>query len=140
MVFKEILQANPKNASALNYLGYMLADRGVRLEEALEYIKQALAIEPRNGAYLDSLGWVYFKMNDLQNAERYLLEAAEIVKNDPVIIEHLGDLYFRTGDYKKAQDFWMKSISIGTEPEDIQKVRRKLQQLQDKLRKQKSGK
>jgi tetratricopeptide (TPR) repeat protein len=139
-VFKEILQANPNNASALNYVGYMLADQGVRLDEALKYVKGALAIDPRNGAYLDSLGWAFFKMNDLENAEKYLLEADAIVKNDPIIDDHLGDLYFKVGNYKKAEDFWTKSISIGTEPDDIQKVRRKLQSLQETLRRQKSGK
>jgi Flp pilus assembly protein TadD len=106
------------------------------LEEAVRYVQEALAIDPQNGAYLDSLGWAFFKLNDLANAEKYLVEANEIVQNDPTIIEHLGDLYFRTGDLQKAQSFWMKSISIGTESEEIQKVRRKLEALQEKLRKQ----
>jgi tetratricopeptide (TPR) repeat protein len=139
-LFKEILKANPNNAVALNYIGYMLADRGVRLEEALKYVKEALAIEPYKGAYLDSLGWAFFKLNDMENAEKYLLEADQIVKNDPIIDEHLGDLYYKTGNLAKAQDFWTKSISIGTEPEDIQKVRRKLQMLQETLQRQKSAK
>jgi len=139
-LFKEILQVNPRNANALNYIGYMLADRGIRLEEALNYVKGALALDPRNGAYLDSLGWAFFKLNDLENAEKYLLEADAIVRNDPIIDEHLGDLYYKIGNYKKAEDFWMNSIDLGTEPEDVQKVRRKLQTLQETLRKQKSEK
>ncbi len=139
-LLKEVLKVNPKNADALNYIGYMLADRGVRLEEALEYVREALAIYPRNGAYLDSLGWAFFKLNDLENAEKYLLKADEAVKDDPTIDEHLGDLYFKIGNLEKAQDFWMKSVKIGTESEDIQKVRRKLEMLQETLRKQKSGK
>jgi tetratricopeptide (TPR) repeat protein len=139
-VLKEILKVNPSNAVALNYIGYMLADRGVRLEEALQYVKEALAIDPRNGAYLDSIGWAFFKLNDMQNAEKYLLEADQIVKNDPTIVEHLGDLYFKTGDLQKAQDFWMRSISIGTEEEDVQKVRRKLEMLRERLLKQKPSK
>ncbi|MBN1570515.1 MAG: tetratricopeptide repeat protein [Acidobacteria bacterium] len=139
-VLKEILKENPNNAVALNYIGYMLADRGVRLEEALQYVKEALAIDPRNGAYLDSIGWAFFKLNDMQNAEKYLLEADQIVKNDPTIVEHLGDLYFKIGDLEKAQSYWMRSISIGTIEEDIQKVRRKLEMLQDKLRRQKPAK
>ena len=79
-LFKEILKENPSNAVVLNYLGYMLADRGVRLDEAVRYVKEALAVDPRNGAYLDSLGWAYFKLNDLENAEKYLLEANELVQ------------------------------------------------------------
>jgi tetratricopeptide (TPR) repeat protein len=139
-LFKELLKDNPSNATVLNYLGYMLADRGVRLDEAVKYVKEALAIDPRNGAYLDSLGWAYFKLNDLHNAEKYLLEADGIVKNDPTIVEHLGDLYFKTGDLQKAESYWAKSVSIGTDPDETQKVRRKLESLQEKLRRQKSAK
>jgi tetratricopeptide (TPR) repeat protein len=139
-VLKEILKQNPNDAVALNYIGYLLADRGTRLEEAVRYIKEALTLDPRNGAYLDSLGWAYFKLNDMENAEKYLLEADQLVKNDPTIVDHLGDLYYKIGDLTKAQSFWQKSIGIGTEQEDIQKVRRKLEMLQDRLRKQKSAK
>jgi tetratricopeptide (TPR) repeat protein len=141
---KEILTSNPNNASVLNYIGYMLADRGVRLDEAVRYVKEALALDPENGAYLDSLGWAFFKLNDLANAEKYLLEADNNEKNDPTIKEHLGDLYFKTGDLQKAQDFWMTSVRIGTdagtEQEDVQKVRKKLEDLQENLRKQKPKK
>ncbi len=136
-LFKEVLKENPKNAMVLNYIGYMLADRGVRLDEAVKYVEEALALDPNNGAYLDSLGWAFFKLNELDKAEKYLLKAVEIVKNDPVIHDHLGDLYYRTGNLERAQDFWNKSISAGTEPEEIQKVRDKLEKLQETLRKQK---
>lgn len=139
-LFKEILKANPQNAVALNYIGYMLADRGVRLDEAVQYVKEALVIDPQNGAYLDSLGWAFFKLNDLEKAEKYLLQADELIQDDATIDEHLGDLYFKTGDLQKAEEFWKRSISIGTEQEEVQKVRRKLEMLQETLRKQKSGK
>lgn len=137
-LFKEIIQANPENAGALNYLGYMLADRGIRLQEAVGYVERALKIEPNNGAYLDSLGWAFFKLNDFGQAEKYLLQAVETVKNDPVIHDHLGDVYFKTGDYQKAQDFWSKSITIGAEPEERQKIREKIDKLKELRRKQKS--
>jgi pentatricopeptide repeat protein len=136
-LFMEVIKSNPDNASALNYIGYMLADRGVRLEEAVEYVEKALALEPNNGAYLDSLGWAFFKLNDLPQAEKYLLKAVSIVKNDPTIHEHLGDLYYKTGDYDKAQEFWTKSVSNGTEPDEIEKVREKIEKLKETLRKQK---
>jgi len=125
----------------------MLADRGVRLEEALRYVKRALAIDPRNGAYLDSLGWAFFKLNDLVNAETYLLESDEIIKNDPVIHEHLGDLYSKTGNLQKALDYYqkshdrmIKSNNPDDNSEDIKKVSRKLDMIQDLMRKQKSEK
>ncbi len=137
VLFKEVLKANPKNATALNYIGYMLADRGVRLQEAVKYVEEALALDPNNGAYLDSLGWAFYKLNDLGKAEEYLLRAVELVKNDPVIHDHLGDVYYKTGNYEKAVEFWTKSVDIGTEPEETQKVKEKLDKLQDSLRKQK---
>ena len=136
-LFKDIIKENPKNAAALNYIGYMLADRGVRLEEAVQYVKEALALDPNNGAYLDSLGWAFFKLNELDKAEKYLLQAVNLVKNDPVIHDHLGDLYYKTGEFEKARDFWTKSVGNGTEPEVTQKVREKLEKLQEMLRKQK---
>ena len=68
--FKRVLSVDPLNSSASNYLGYMLADRGVRLEESVKYIQKALELEPNNGAYLDSLGWAYFKMGRYDLAHR----------------------------------------------------------------------
>ena len=137
LLFKEVLKGNPKNAVVLNYIGYMLADRGIRLEEAVKYVEEALALDPNNGAYLDSLGWAFYKLNDLEKAEKYLLKAVEVVKNDPVIHDHLGDLYFKAGNLEKALDSWNKSVNMGTEPEDTQKVRDKLEKLEETLRRQK---
>jgi tetratricopeptide (TPR) repeat protein len=136
-IFKEMLKENPKNANVLNYIGYMLADRGVRLQEAVQYVKEALEVEPNNPAYLDSLGWAFFKMNELQQAEKYLLQAIGLTKNDATMYDHLGDLYYKSGDYQKALDFWSKSVQNGSEPDETQKVREKLDKLQDTLRKQK---
>jgi tetratricopeptide (TPR) repeat protein len=138
-LFKEILKEHPKDAPTLNYIGYMLADRGIRLNEAVEYVERALALEPNNPAYLDSLGWAFFKMNDLQKAQKYLLQAVEMEKKDPVIQDHVGDLYFKIGNLERAQEFWKKSLSNGGEPEDAQKVREKLGKVQKTLRKQERG-
>ena len=133
-LFKEVIEEDPQNAGALNYFGYMLADLGIRLNDALDYVQKALAIEPENGAFLDSLGWAYFKLNDLENAEKYLLQADQRVKDDPVISDHLGDLYYKIGDFQKALDFWSQSVKIGTEQEEIQKVQKKLDTLLEKLK------
>ncbi|MFH1572721.1 MAG: tetratricopeptide repeat protein [Acidobacteriota bacterium] len=125
-VLRDLIEKNPKDAMVLNFYGYMLADRGVRLPEAVRYIEEALALEPNNGAYLDSLGWAYFKMGQLDPAEEYLLRAIERSRNDPEILDHLGDLYARKGDPAKAQEYWEKSLRHGTEEELIRKVREKL--------------
>ena len=133
-LFKEILDKRPDNASALNYLGYMLADRGVRLDEAIRYINKALEIDPQNGAYLDSLGWAYFKQDDMENAEKYLVQAVSVYPNDSTIHDHLGDLYFKTGQLEKARDCWTEAIRISNDPDEVQRVRRKLNQVEDTLR------
>jgi tetratricopeptide (TPR) repeat protein len=136
-VFKELLKENPNDGPTLNYFGYMLADRGVRLDEAVKYVQAALDLEPNNPAYLDSLGWAFFKMNDLPKAGKYLLQAGELEKRDPVIQDHIADYYSKTGNLEKAQEFYKKSLSNGGEPEDAQKVRAKLEKVQETLRKQK---
>jgi len=136
-LLKEILQEDPKDAIALNYIGYLLADRGIRLEEAVDYVQRALVLDPNNGAYLDSLGWAFFKMNDIQKAEKYLLQAVQLERKDPVIQDHLGDLYFKAGNLEKAQEFWKRSLANGGETEDVQKIRGKLEKVQETIRKQK---
>ncbi len=112
--FRKILDAvsptDPQVAATLNYLGYMNADRGVKLEESLDYIKQALTFEPNNGAYLDSLGWAYFKLGKYDLAEQNLTKAAVQMGADPTVQEHLGDLYQKTGRLKLAAAHWERSV------------------------------
>jgi len=109
--FKKILAANPQNAATLNYLGYMNADRGVELEESLNYIKQAVNLEPTNGAYLDSLGWAYFKLGKYDLAEETLNKASLRMGSDPTVQDHLGDLYQKTGRLKLAAAHWERAVS-----------------------------
>ncbi|HEY2119703.1 MAG TPA: tetratricopeptide repeat protein [Candidatus Acidoferrum sp.] len=109
--FKKVLNVNPKNAAALNYYGYMLADRGLRLDEAREMIQRALDQEPFSGAYLDSLGWVYYKQNKLDEAEAALHKAVERESHDPTIRGHLGDVYAKQGKMEQAATEWEKSLA-----------------------------
>ena len=88
----------------------MLADRGVRLEESVKYIQQALNLDPVNGAYLDSLGWAYFKMGRYDLAAPPLEKAASKIQDDPTIHEHLGNLYLRMGKTAKAQEEWQRAL------------------------------
>ncbi len=144
--FKRVLASDAANANALNYLGYMLADRGVRLEEALGYIKRAVELEPQNGAYLDSLGWVYFKMGNYDLAEENLRKASERIGNDGTIQDHLGDLFSKTGRLKQAAahweralDEWNKSVAAEVDPDDVAKVQKKLESAKVKLAKEGSA-
>ncbi len=141
--FHKVLADNPKNAAALNYVGYMLADRGTRLEEALGYLRRAVALDPQNGAYLDSLGWVYFKLGNYDLAEANLRRASERIASDPTIHEHLGELYQKTGRLKlavthweRALDEWNKTIPAERDPDDVAKVQRELESARVKLARQ----
>jgi len=118
--FKKILAANPRSAATLNYLGYMNADRDVRLEESLNYIKTAVSLEPTNGAYLDSLGWAYYKLGKYDLAEETLNKASLRMGSDPTVQDHLGDLYQKTGRLKLAAAHWERAVeewnkTIGSE-------------------------
>lgn len=104
--FRKVLARNPENASALNYLGYMLADRNIRLEESFQMIKKAVDLDPGNPAYLDSLGWIYFRMGKLHDAELALKQALQRMSKDPTIHDHLGDVYFEQGDLRQAVISW----------------------------------
>lgn len=109
--FRQVLKLNPENSSALNYLGYMLADRNVRLQEALDMIKKAVDMEPNNGAFLDSLGWVYFRLNRLDEAAEQLRRSLDRGSRDPTVHEHLGDVYSGMNNLKDAITLWERSIA-----------------------------
>jgi tetratricopeptide (TPR) repeat protein len=109
--FRKVLAVNPNNAAVLNYYGYMLADRAVRLEEATAMIQKAVTLEPNNGAYLDSLGWAYYKQNKLAEAEENLRKAAERQSHDPTILGHLGDVYMKLGQTTRAISCWERALA-----------------------------
>ena len=129
--FKRILESNPDHAGVLNYLGYMWADRGIRLHEALEYIRKATEMDPYNGAYLDSLGWVYFKLHRLDEAEVNLKRAARLTE-DPTIFDHLGDLYIELGQLEIALEYYERGIRIATD-EEFHRLQRKVADLKQRL-------
>lgn len=129
--FEKLLQMRPNDSAAQNYLGYMWADRGVRLEEAYSLLQKAVAREPRNGAYLDSLGWACFRLGKLDAAERNLLEARRREPDDPTIEEHLGDLQARQGNVDKAIAHWERALQL--KPDEPEKIRVKLTQSRARL-------
>ena len=145
-MFRKVLAGDPQNATALNYLGYMLADRGVKLDEALGMIKKAVDLDPANGAYLDSLGWAYFRLGKYDMAEESLTKASQHIGNDPTVQDHLGDLYQKTGRLKlaashweRALNEWNKTVSAELDPNDVAKVQKKLESAKVKLAKEDSG-
>jgi tetratricopeptide (TPR) repeat protein len=110
---KKCLALAPNSVEALNYLGYMYAEKGTNLTVAREMIEKALAKEPKNAAYLDSLGWVFYKMGNKKEALKYLLQAIENSQEpDATLFEHLGDTYHDLKQHDKARDAWRKALSL----------------------------
>jgi tetratricopeptide (TPR) repeat protein len=144
--FRKVLDANPRNGSTLNYYGYMLADRGIRLDEATEFIKRALADDPNNAAYQDSLGWAYYKQNKLEEAEALLRQAVTRESHDPTILSHLGDVYAKMGkdslaeaQWQKSVDEWHRSLPAEFEPAKMAEVEQKITALKRRLAQQKTS-
>ncbi len=144
--FRKVLEMNPENSSAMNYLGYMFADRGERLPEALQLVTKALELEPGNYAYLDTLGWVFYQLGRLPEAEQQLKLSLEKSGRDPTVHDHLGDVYFRAGKIKDAIGQWEASIKeyqtgapAENEPTEVAKVQKKLEGARVRLAKESSS-
>lgn len=113
--FWRVIELDPKNAASYNYIGYTWADRNLHLEKALPLIEKALALDPANGAYLDSLGWVYYRMGQTEKARGYL-ETASRKMEDPIILEHFGDVLWALGEKEKALLSWKASGDMESTP------------------------
>jgi len=122
---KKVISLNPRDAQALNFIGYTYAEMGINLEEALSFLKKAVEIRPNDGFILDSLGWVYFKMKKYDEAARYLEEAVALVPEDSAIVEHLGDVYHARHEHKKALAHYRKALEIDPGRKELaDKIRR----------------
>ena len=117
--FRQCLALDPDNAEVNNYLGYMYAENGEMLDEALAMIKKALGVDPNNGAYIDSLGWAYFQKGMLDEALRELERAAALIDDDPTVRDHLGDVYYKAGETDKAIAEWEKALQMEPEQEGL---------------------
>ena len=124
---------NPQNSDAYNYLGYMLIDNGTRVQEGLDLVKRALEIDRNNGAYLDSLGWGYLKLNQLDLAEDNLRQAMEKLSDNAVVNDHMGDLYFKQGKFQLAIDSWEKALLHKSNEIDTQFIQKKIDDTKSRL-------
>ena len=132
-VFRQVLARSPEHGPTLNYLGYTLVERGSRLDEAVALLKRAVALDPYNGAYLDSLGWAYLKLNQLDLAEANLRTAAEQLPRDSVVQDHWGDLLAKRGRYADAVEAWRRALAGDGEQIERPKIERKISETLNKL-------
>jgi tetratricopeptide (TPR) repeat protein len=110
---QKAVELDPSFAEALNYLGYMLADRGEQLERARGLIERAIQLDPKNSAFLDSMGWTLFRLKQPGQALPWMLKAvAASPEPDATVLDHLGDVYLGLGQVDKALETWRKSLSV----------------------------
>ncbi len=116
--FEKSIELDPEYHLALNYLGYSWADKGINLDAAEEYIKRALKIKPGKAAYIDSLGWVFYRQGRYREAFTKLERAARL-ERDPIIFKHLGDVYLKLGKSNAAERIYREALRMDPEKEDI---------------------
>jgi tetratricopeptide (TPR) repeat protein len=122
--FEKCLKLAPNFSEAMNYMGYMWAEHGMKLDEAKALIEKAVKAEPKNAAYLDSLGWVLFKLNQPKEALGHILKAVELSEEpDPTLFDHLGDIYAALNEPDKAREAWKKSVAL----EPNEQVKKKIE-------------
>jgi tetratricopeptide (TPR) repeat protein len=141
--FQGVLAINPRDAAALNYYGYMLAERGTRLDEAVGFVQRALAEDPQNASYLDSLGWAYFKQDKYADAEKYLRMAIQGEPHNATMLSHLGDLLAKTGrddlaetEWEKSLVEWHRSLAGDYDAKEVSDLEQKISNLKRRLAKQ----
>jgi len=122
---RTILKIDPENAQAMNALGYTLTDRTDRHEEALQLINKALELRPNDPYYLDSLGWVYYRMGDLEKAEYYLREAVEI-QADVEFVAHLGEVLWKQNKKNEARKYWEQGKKLDPNNKVLQETLQRL--------------
>jgi len=131
---RQFIQVDPGNAQVLNHLGYMLAESGRQLDEAVRLVQRALDIDPGNPFYLDSLGWAHFRRGDLEEAEKYLSPAAAQLPRSAEVQDHLGDLLARRGRWQDAITAWTRALEGEGEEIDRGSIEKKITDARARLR------
>lgn len=121
------LELDPDQELVMNYLGYSWVDQNENLKEAMRLIERAVEKKPRDGYFVDSLGWAYYRLNDFETAVKHLERAVELKPGDAVINDHLGDAYWKVGRRLEANYQWSHALGLEPEPEDEVKIREKLE-------------
>lgn len=123
---KMALKLSPDQPLVLNYLGYSWVDQGLHLKEAMDLIRKAVKLKPDDGYFVDSLGWAHYRLGEYKKAVKQLERATELRPEDPVINDHLGDALWRVGRFLEAKYQWSQALTLEPEPEDEEKIRKKI--------------
>jgi tetratricopeptide (TPR) repeat protein len=118
-LYEVAIERFPENALLLNNYSYSLSERNLQLDRALEMSKKANILEPDRPAYLDTIGWIYFKLGKLEEAEFYIRKSIDLQADSPVVLQHLGDVYYEMGDLDNAIEYWNRSLEADPENEEL---------------------
>ena len=118
-VYSKALTVDSSNAFILNNYAYSLAERGDKLDEALKMSTEAVEQEPENSSYLDTIGWIYFKLGNYDKAKAYIQKAVDIDANNAVQMDHLGDVHFKLGSKSKAMELWQEAFKLDSSIENL---------------------
>ena len=120
------LKLSPEEPMVLNYLGYSWVDQNRNLKTGLQLIEKAVKLKPDDGYIVDSLGWAHYRLGNYKEAVKWLERAVELRPDDPVLNDHLGDGYWRVGREREAQYQWYQALTLKPEPEDAEKIEKKM--------------
>jgi tetratricopeptide (TPR) repeat protein len=118
-LYEVAIKLFPDNYLLLNNYGYSLSERGIRMAESLAMSQKAVEGQPDNAAFLDTMGWIYFKLGKYEEAKVYIEKSIEIEKISPVVLEHLGDVYLKLNNVEKALNYWIDSLNINPENKSL---------------------
>ncbi len=123
-VYEKALEIDSTNALVLNNYAYSLSERGIQLERALEMVQKSIEVDPGNSSYLDTIGWIYFKLGDYAKAKQYIEESLNVEEDNALVMDHLGDAMFKLGDTKGAIETWKKALELDN---SLDKVKEKIE-------------
>ena len=111
-IYQRALSIDSTNAIVNNNYAYSLSERGIKLKDALRMAKIAVASDTANSSFLDTIGWVYFRLNNLELAKQYIQKAIKYGGESATMLEHLGDIESKLGDKKQAKNLWQKAFKL----------------------------
>ena len=118
-LYQVALKADSANVLILNNLAYSFAERGIKLNEALKMARQAISMEPTNSSYLDTIGWIYYKLGEYKKAKENIESAVKQESTNATLLDHLGDVHFKMNEKKKAKEYWQKAFDLDSSKTEI---------------------
>ena len=119
-LYEGLIASDTNDVQALNNYSYSLVERNIHLNKALEMAKKAIELEPDNAAYLDTIGWIYYKMDNIDKALSFIRKSVELDNNNAIVLEHLGDVLIAKNQIQEAIIYYLKALDIDKDNEILQ--------------------